>query len=77
MKRTITLIGAVLMMFAAMQTYAQVPQAFNYQAVARNAAGNLLASQTIGLKLSIHQGSSSGTIVYSETFSPKDMLLVE
>lgn len=49
---------------------AQVPQAFNYQAVARDASGNILASQTLGLKLIIHQGSSTGTIVYSETFSP-------
>ena len=46
---------------------AQVPQAFNYQAVARNSSGNLLASQTISIKITIHQSSASGTVVYSET----------
>lgn len=48
-------------------TTAQIPQAFNYQAVARDASGNILASQLIGLKLTIHQGSSGGTVVYEET----------
>jgi hypothetical protein len=49
---------------------AQVPQALNYQAVARDASGNLLANQTVGIKINIHQGSLSGSIVYSETFAP-------
>ncbi|MFH0865454.1 MAG: tail fiber domain-containing protein [Bacteroidota bacterium] len=71
MKRTIiSFIGALLMLMIVGHAYSQVPQAFNYQAVARNSSGALLASQTIGLKLTIHQGSSSGTIVYSETHSP-------
>jgi hypothetical protein len=71
MKRTlITFIGVIAMLVFIGQSYAQVPQAFNYQAVARDASGNVLVSQTIGLKLTIHQGSSSGTIVYSETHSP-------
>lgn len=64
----LTLMISFLLIANAMM--AQVPQAFNYQAVARDASGNILASQTIGLKLIIHQSSSSGTIVYSETFSP-------
>jgi hypothetical protein len=68
MKKTIlTLIGTFLMLLIVSQVYSQVPQAFNYQAVARDASGNILASQPIGLKLIIHQGSSGGTIVYTET----------
>jgi hypothetical protein len=47
-----------------------VPQAFNYQAVARNSAGTLLVTQTIGIKINIHDASATGTIVYSETFIP-------
>jgi len=68
MKKTIyTLIGTLMLLIIAGKISAQVPQAFNYQAVARDASGNILKSQTIGIKLLIHQGSSSGTIVYSET----------
>jgi hypothetical protein len=50
------------------QASAQVPQAFNYQAVVRNAAGELVAQDSeLSFRLSILQGSSSGTTVYSET----------
>lgn len=59
----------VVMLFCC-AAFAQVPQAFNYQSVARDASGNILASQTIGVKFSVRQGSSTGTIVYSETFTP-------
>ncbi len=43
---------------------AQVPPAFNYQAVARNNAGVALANQTIQVRLSIMQSSNT---LYSET----------
>jgi hypothetical protein len=46
---------------------AQVPQAFNYQAVARDASGNILSNQAISIRLSLRQGSSTGTIIYQET----------
>ena len=56
--------------FLLLNANAQAPQAFNYQAVARDAGGNLLTNQTIGIKIVIHQTSSSGSTAYSETFSP-------
>lgn len=46
---------------------AQIPQAFNYQAVARNANGSALASQNIGIKFTILDGYPNGTLVYMET----------
>jgi hypothetical protein len=46
---------------------AQAPQGMNYQAAARNSQGNLLLNQQIGLRFSIHDGSLTGAIVYSET----------
>jgi hypothetical protein len=49
--------------------HAQAPQGFNYQGVARNAAGVELINQAIGLELSILDGSPSGAIVYTETHS--------
>ncbi len=48
--------------------YAQVPQAFKYQTILRNASGEILANQTISLRLSILQGSETGTAVYTETW---------
>jgi hypothetical protein len=46
---------------------AQAPQAFSYQAVARDASGNILPNQTVSFRISILQNSTSGTIIYSET----------
>lgn len=49
--------------------YAQTPQKLSYQAVIRNTAGVLINNGTIGIKISVLQGSISGTVVYSETHS--------
>src|SRR5436190_10782123 len=46
-------------------TQAQVPQGINYQAVARNTAGNVLVSTAITVRLTIEQGSG-GTPLYVE-----------
>jgi len=45
----------------------QSPQLFNYQGVARSTAGVALASQPIGLRFSIHDGTATGAVVYEET----------
>src|SRR6187401_1451158 len=41
--------------------------AIPYQAVARDASGNLLANQTISLRFSLITGSPSGSLYYQET----------
>lgn len=46
---------------------AQTPEGFTYQAVARDASGEILANRSVGMRISILQGSVSGTSVYSET----------
>ncbi len=46
---------------------AQAPQAFNYQGIARNAAGLPLNNQAITLRLTIHDLTATGTPVYKET----------
>ena len=46
--------------------YPQSPDMFNYQAVARDGQGNVIANQSIGIKVSILQGSANGTAVYEE-----------
>ena len=45
---------------------AQAPQGFNYQAIVRNTAGQLLLNQSVSFKFSILQNSDTGTVVYSE-----------
>lgn len=59
------LFGAICVLMA------QVPQAFNYQAVIRNKAGDLLKSQQLELQISILENSPQGTAVYQETHSVK------
>jgi len=46
---------------------AQTPQSFKYQAVARDASGEVIADQKVSFQISILQGSESGTTVYTET----------
>lgn len=46
-----------------------VPQGINYQAVARNSSGFLLANQTISVKIAIRSTSASGIIEWEETHS--------
>ncbi len=49
------------------KSFAQAPQAVNYQGVARNAAGKPYPSQNVALQISIHANTATGTIVYKET----------
>lgn len=51
-------------------TKGQAPNNFSYQAVVRNELNQLVITQTVGLRLSILQGSTTGNTVYAETHSP-------
>ena len=42
----------------------------SYQAVIRNSSGQLIVSHSVGMKISILQGSATGTAVYVETQTP-------
>jgi hypothetical protein len=50
--------------------HAQAPQKFSYQTVIRNAGNQLVANQSVGIKISVLQGSATGSTVYAETHSP-------
>jgi hypothetical protein len=67
MKRKITtlLIGLIISGYMV----AQPPQAFKYQAVVRDAAGEIMSNQAVDIRISIHDATTGGTIVYQETFS--------
>ena len=49
--------------------FAQVPQKMSYQAVIRNSSNALVTSTLAGMKISILQGSPTGSVAYSETQS--------
>jgi hypothetical protein len=66
MKKIFTFIALVLL---TANVFAQAPQKMSYQAVIRNSSDVLVASTAIGMKISILQGSASGTLVYAETQS--------
>lgn len=72
MKKILLLIIGIiasLSMYLPQQVNAQSPNAFNYQAVARDNSGSLINDQAVSFRISILQGSVSGTSVYSETHS--------
>lgn len=60
----------VAFLLASAYAFAQAPQSFNYQGLARDNAGATMATKTISVKATILDGTATGTSVYSETFSP-------
>ncbi|MEQ8526120.1 tail fiber domain-containing protein, partial [Gracilimonas sp.] len=64
------LIFTILAVLFAAEVMAQVPQGFNFQAVARNADGDLITNSELGVRVSVLQGSETGTAVYIETQTP-------
>ena len=71
MKKTITKLAALLLFtfhFSLSTVFAQVPQAFNYQAVARDGSGVLIANHAVGVKINIHRATAAGNISYTEVF---------
>ncbi len=67
MKKVYSLIAGLL--FTA-NLWAQAPQMMSYQAVIRNSSNTLITSTTVGMQISILQGSITGTAVYVETQTP-------
>lgn len=67
------LINAVLFITALINpyqfVYAQPPNKMSYQAVIRNSSNALVVNQTVGMRISIIQGSQTGSEVYVETQS--------
>lgn len=62
--RTLLLLSGL---FLALTLSAQVPATFDFQGVARDASGNVLSGQAIGLRLSLHSGTANGPVVYQES----------
>ncbi len=67
MKRIVIICVAILMTAS---VWAQAPEKMSYQAVVRDGSNNLVSSTSVGMQISILQGSTSGTAVYVETQTP-------
>lgn len=65
MRKLFTIIAMMLLWTASM--FAQAPQKMAYQAVVRDADGQVVTNQELGVQVSILQGAVDGTSVYSET----------
>ena len=64
MKQLLTFLAAILV---SVSLSAQVPNNMSYQAVIRDASNKIVQNQSIGMQISVLQGSTSGTSVYTET----------
>ncbi|MFN9710471.1 MAG: LamG domain-containing protein [Bacteroidota bacterium] len=66
MKKIFTLLAAIII---TSNLLAQAPQKMSYQAVIRNASNNLVTNAPVKMRISILQGSTTGSSVYSELHS--------
>ena len=64
MKKKLLLVGALLM---GAYSFAQAPQKMTYQSVVRNASNALVSNTAVGVRISVLQGSATGTASYVET----------
>lgn len=67
MKKLLVYLAVISITFSAV---AQSPQKMSYQCVIRNSGGTLVANQGVGIKISILQGSPTGTLIYQEIYNP-------
>lgn len=66
-KKKILLITAFFLCFP---VFSQPPPGISYQAVMRDAQGQLISETTIGIRISIVHGSLEGSEIYTETHNP-------
>jgi len=64
MKKLINLILFVLL--ASFNIYSQVPEKINYQAAVRNANGEIIANQSVDIRISIIDSIMAGDVLYRE-----------
>lgn len=61
----------LLMVFIGLNTLiSQSPVGFNYQAVVRDSSGEIVADQTVGMRISLIKGVIDGEVVFQEMFTP-------
>jgi len=65
-KHIVKIIALSSIFFSLTSSYAQAPQKMSYQAVLRNASNALVSNTPVAIRVSVLQGSASGTAVYVE-----------
>lgn len=68
MKKLISMI--IVLLFITAAVFAQAPPKMSYQAIIRNNLNILVTNTTVGMRISILQGTPTGTVVYQETQTP-------
>jgi len=69
MKKIIALTLLINVVFCIATLMSQTPEAFKYQAVVRDSAGEIVSNKNVSLRIGILKGSAAGTNVYTETHS--------
>lgn len=67
MKKVFAFLAAIIL---TANVFAQSPEKMSYQAVIRNSNNQLVTNKAVGMRISILQGSATGTTVYTETQTP-------
>ncbi|MCF8358778.1 MAG: hypothetical protein K9H26_08480 [Prolixibacteraceae bacterium] len=62
---------SIAFVYLSVVSSAQSPEKVSYQSVIRDASGELVRSQTVGIRISILHGTADGTAVYVETHTPE------
>lgn len=68
--KSIAIVIIAVLQFGALSLFGQAPEKMSYQAVIRNSLNNLVTNHAVGMRISILQGSGSGTAVYVESQTP-------
>ena len=67
--RKIAFLFLLILSLISLDIFSQTQENFNYQAVVRDADGELITDQSISVKLSIIESTIDGTVIYTETHS--------
>lgn len=70
MKNTLLLGLFLVSASISLNSFAQAPSNLSFQAVIRNANNFLVVSSPVGVRVSLLQGSTTGTTIYAETHTP-------
>jgi len=66
--KKITLI--LIFIATSLSVMAQAPDKISYQAIVRNSSDQILTNQSVGIQISLLEGSTSGNAIYVETQNP-------
>lgn len=64
------LLSIISFFFLIQTSTAQAPDQFSYQGVVRDLSNNLITNTTLGVQITIRQGSASGSNLFRETHTP-------